>query len=257
MLENGELAERGAPSLRVVFFAGEVLPLRHLRRVMKALPQAHFLNLFGPTETNVCLAHELRGIPAEDATAIPIGRPTCGDVVTIVDETGAPVSDGSVGELLVDGPTVMLGYWNGGNPIPASHPYSTGDFVARRSDGEILYHGRRDHMVKVRGFRIELGEVEAALALHPGIREAVALEWDGRLVAVVQPGDPGLSVLAIRRHCAGRLPPYMVPSETHLVAELPRTSSGKVDRVRIKNTMARGDISVHASRTSALGSRNA
>jgi amino acid adenylation domain-containing protein len=245
MLESGGLAERAA-SLRMVFFAGEVFPLRHLRRVMAALPRARFWNLFGPTETNVCLAHEVQAIPPDEVTAIPIGRPTCGDTVVIVDEAGAPVPDGSVGELLVDGPTVMLGYWNGGAPIPASHPYRTGDFVERRADGEILYHGRRDHMVKVRGFRIELGEVEAALAAHPGIGEAVALAWEGRLVAVVQAIDQELSVLAVKRHCSGRLPPYMVPAEIRLVAELPRTSSGKVDRVRIKNLVGEYASTAHA-----------
>ena len=257
MLESGELAHQGSPSLRVVFFAGEVFPIRHLRRLMNALPRARFLNLFGPTETNVCLAYEVPEVPAEDATAIPIGRAACGDVVTIVDEAGMPVPDGSVGELLVDGPTVMLGYWNAGKPILALHPYPTGDFVERRPDGEILYHGRRDHMVKVRGFRIELGEVEAALAHHPGIREAVALACEGQLVAVVRASDPGLSVLAIRRHCAGLLPLYMIPSDIRLVAELPRTTSGKVDRVSIKNAILAGDGTTPASAVFAPGSRSA
>jgi acyl-coenzyme A synthetase/AMP-(fatty) acid ligase len=234
MLESGGLEERGAPSLRVVFFAGEVFPMRHLRRAMAALPQARFHNLFGPTETNVCLAHALPSIPAETETAIPIGRPSCGDSIAIVDEQGRPVADGEIGELLVEGPTVMLGYWNGGHALPARHPYPTGDFVARRPNGDIVYHGRRDHMVKIRGFRIELAEVEAALAQHPGIHEAVAFAKDGHLVAAVMPSDPGLSVLAIKRHCAARLPPYMIPSEVRLLAHLPRTSSGKVDRIAIQ-----------------------
>jgi amino acid adenylation domain-containing protein len=238
MLDSGGLQERGAPSLRVVFFAGEVFPMRHLRRAMAAIPQARFHNLFGPTETNVCLAHALPSIPAETETAIPIGRPSCGDSITIVDEKGQSVADGEVGELLVEGPTVMLGYWNGGQPIPARHPYPTGDFVARRPNGDVVYHGRRDHMVKIRGFRIELAEVEAALTQHPGIREAVSFTRDGQLVAAVLPSDPGLSVLAVKRHCATRLPPYMIPGEVRLLAHLPRTSSGKVDRVAIQTSIA-------------------
>jgi amino acid adenylation domain-containing protein len=239
MLESGGLEERGAPSLRVVFFAGEVFPMRHLRRAMAALPQARFHNLFGPTETNVCLAHALPAIPAETETAIPIGRPSCGDSIAIVDEQGRPVADGEIGQLLVEGPTVMLGYWNGGPPHPARHPFPTGDFVARRPNGDVMYHGRRDHMVKVRGFRIELAEVEAALTQHAGIREAVAFANDGHLVAAVLPCDPGLSVLAIKRHCAARLPPYMIPSDVRLLAQLPRTSSGKVDRVAIQESIAK------------------
>jgi acyl-coenzyme A synthetase/AMP-(fatty) acid ligase len=223
---------------------------------LRALPQARFFNLFGPTETNVCLAHEVLGCPPEDAPAIPIGRPACGDRVAIVDQAGAPVPDGTVGELLVDGPTVMLGYWNAGSPIPAPHPYPTGDFVERRPNGDIFYHGRRDHMVKVRGFRIELGEVEATLLLHPDIRQAVALAKEGRLIAVVETADPGLSVLAVRRHCAGRLPPYMVPSDVRLLAELPRTSSGKVDRVRIKNAIAEDGATDRVATASTLAPRS-
>jgi amino acid adenylation domain-containing protein len=237
MLESGNLEERGAASLRCVLFAGEVFPMRHLRRVMAALPHAKFHNLFGPTETNVCLAHTLSVIPDENETAIPIGRPSCGDTIAIVDEQGNAVAEGEIGELMVDGPTVMLGYWNGGQPIPARHPYATGDFVARRTNGDIIFHGRRDHMVKIRGFRIELAEVESALSQHPGIREAVASAKDGRLMAAIVPSDPGLSVLSIRQHCATRLPTYMIPSEIRLFAALPRTSSGKVDRVALQTSM--------------------
>lgn len=248
MLEHGGLAEKRAPSLRVVFFAGEVFPIKHLRGTMAALPQARFFNLFGPTETNVCLAYPVPGPPAPEAHAIPIGRPSCGDEVIIVDAQGRPVPDGEVGELWVDGPTVMLGYWNGGQRTPARHPYPTGDFVARGLDGDILYHGRRDHMVKVRGFRIELAEVEATLTAHPGIREAIAFADDGTLWAAVLPSDPDLSVLAIKRHCAARLPAYMVPTKLRLLAELPRTSSGKLDRVGLRAALV-GPPSIPASDT--------
>jgi amino acid adenylation domain-containing protein len=234
MLDHGGLAEQGAPSLRVVFFAGEVFPIKHLRHAMTALAQARFFNLFGPTETNVCLAYQVPAIPAADVQAIPIGRPSCGDEIAILDEQRRPVPDGDVGELFVDGPTVMLGYWHGGQRTPAPRPYPTGDFVARRPDGEVMYHGRRDHMVKVRGFRIELAEVEAALTGHPGIREAIAFAVDGRLWAAIQPSDQDLSVLAIKRHCAARLPAYMVPSDIRLLSKMPRTSSGKVDRIGVR-----------------------
>ena len=241
MLDSGDLAERGATSLRVVFFAGEVFPIKHLRRTMAAIPKARFYNLFGPTETNVCLAYEVPEAPAADAAAIPIGKASCGDTVSIVRPDGTPTSDDEVGELLVEGPTVMLGYWDGGNRTPARHPYPTGDLVSRRADGEIMYHGRRDHMVKIHGFRVELGEVEAALNAHPGIAEAIAFAADQKLVAVAVVSDKGVSVMEIKRHCATRLPRYMIPSEVRLVAQLPRTSSGKIDRVRTKAGVLEGD----------------
>jgi len=89
----------------------------------------------------------------------------------------------------------------------------------------------------VRGFRIELAEVEAALTSHPGIREAIAFAADGNLWAAILPSDPDLSVLAIKRHCAARLPAYMVPSTIRLLADMPRTSSGKVDRVGLRTVL--------------------
>lgn len=244
MLESGGLAERGAPSLRAVYFAGEVFPLRQLRRTMKAIPQARFFNLFGPTETNVCLAHALSGSPGDEVTAIPIGRPSCGNEISIVDDEGRPVLDGEVGELLVDGPTVMLGYWDAGRRTPAARPYHTGDLVSRLPSGELAYHGRRDHMVKVHGYRIELGDVESALLSHALVREAIVFVHEQRLVAVLSATHASLSVIEVKRHCAEHLPRYMIPSDIRIVAELPRTSSGKVDRVRTKQAVLDGDVSV-------------
>jgi amino acid adenylation domain-containing protein len=242
MLETGGLAERGAPSLRAVYFAGEVFPIKHLRRTMQAIPQARFWNLFGPTETNVCLAYELPQVPPPEDNAIPIGHASCGDTIRIVDEQGADVKDGEVGELLVEGPTVMLGYWDSGRRTAAKHPYPTGDMVSRRADGELMYHGRRDHMVKIHGYRVELGEVEAALAGHKAVREAIAFAHDQKLVVVAVVTDPEVSVLEIKKHCAERLPRYMIPGDVRLVAELPRTSSGKIDRVRTKAAVVEGDL---------------
>jgi clorobiocin biosynthesis protein CloN4 len=244
MLDTGGLSERGAPSLRTVFFAGEVFPIKHLRRAMTAIPQARFFNLFGPTETNVCTAYELPGLPPAEATAIPIGHASCGDVATVLDPEGQQVPDGEVGELFIDGPTVMLGYWNGGQRTPAPHPYPTGDLVSRRPDGELMYHGRRDHLVKIRGFRVELGEVEAALTAHPGIQNAVAFALDQQLVVVAVPTHASLTVLDVKRHCAARLPGYMIPGEIRLVEALPQTASGKVDRVRTKAAVIASDAAV-------------
>jgi len=247
MLDAGKLYARGgAPSLRSVFFAGEVFPVKHLRRAMETLPGARFFNLFGPTETNVCTAYEVPAPPSADVTAIPIGHASCGDTATILDPEGKPAADGEVGELFIEGPTVMLGYWDAGKRTPAKHPYPTGDMVSRRADGELLYHGRRDHMVKVHGFRVELGEVEVAIQDHPGIREAIVVVHDQELVAVAVPSDPAVSVLDVKRHCAARLPKYMIPFGVRLVRALPRTSSGKIDRVRTAAAVREDDRSVLA-----------
>jgi len=234
MLDQADLEAQGAPSLRAVYFAGEVFPMKHLRRAMRALPQAKFWNLFGPTETNVCMAYALPGVPSEEDQTIPIGHPSCGDQMRVLDDAGQPVKPGQMGELFIEGPTVMVGYWNAGAPLLAKQPYPTGDMVSQREDGAVMYHGRRDHMVKVHGYRIELGEIESALLLHPGIQEAITMVVGQELVAVLVASDPQLSILQIKQHCAAKLPRYMIPSDVRPVASMPRTTSGKIDRVRVK-----------------------
>ncbi|HEY6879781.1 MAG TPA: amino acid adenylation domain-containing protein [Polyangiales bacterium] len=244
MLDTGGLEQRGAPSLRAVYFAGEVFPLPQLTRAMRALPQAQFWNLFGPTETNVCLAYRVPAPPDPSVTAIPIGHPVCGDEVFIRDEQGQKVLTGEVGELMVQGPTVMLGYWNGGNTQRAAQPYATGDLVSRSADGVLMYHGRRDHMVKVHGHRIELGEVESSICAHPAVREAIVCAHDQGLIAVVVTRDASLSVLDVKRHCARLLPRYMIPGDVRIVSALPRTSSGKIDRVGTRRAALERDDDV-------------
>lgn len=245
MLERGRLEGRGAPSLRVVYFAGEVFPVKYLRRLMFAVPHARYFNLFGPTETNVCLFYEVPEPPPEDAAPVPAGTPASGDEALILADSGAPAPDGEVGELFIEGPTVMLGYWDGGRRTPAPHPYPTGDRVSREANGVIRYHGRRDHMVKVRGYRIELGEVESAVFKHPAVREIVTLAVDQKLVVVIVPRVSSLTVLDVKRHCAATLPAYMVPHEIHFVPALPKTSTGKVDRVLVKKTLVEGTLQSH------------
>src|SRR5262249_23469613 len=144
---------------------------------------------------------------------------------------------GEIGELHVQGPTVMLGYWP--EVRTRSSEYPTGDRVSWNSSGELRYHGRKDFMVKVRGFRVELREVELAIATHPNLKEDAVSAVDepstGQILgAHVVPGDERLSVLEVKTHCAKRLPPYMVPHRVQLLRELPTTSTGKIDRHRLR-----------------------
>jgi amino acid adenylation domain-containing protein len=235
------------PDLRNVVFAGEVFPTKHLRDLRKLLPDVELWNLYGPTETNVCLYFHVDEIPDDDRT-IPIGRP-CGkaDVFALrTDGTAAGV--GEEGELYVGGPLVMKGYWGRPDadaevlsPAPDAartddRVYRTGDLVRLRPDGGYDFLGRRDHQIKSRGYRIELGDIETALNSHPSIVHGVALavdheEWGTAVVACVVPRD-GVTLREkdVRRHVASRLPRYMVPTKVEVVAAFPRTSTGKVDR---------------------------
>ncbi|HYM81431.1 MAG TPA: amino acid adenylation domain-containing protein [Candidatus Limnocylindria bacterium] len=247
LLSHGGLERLDLSALRVLLFAGEVMPVPHLRRLMSLAPHARFANLYGPTETNVCTWYEVPAPPGND-TPLPIGRPCPYDDVLILDEALRPVPEGAPGELWVRGASVMKGYW--GHPERTAlalqrievtaglvdHAYRTGDLVRRRGDGLLEFLGRRDHQIKTRGYRVELGEIETTLLAHPAIDEAVVLaipdpEITHRLRAVVVARSGAQVIEAeLQQHCARTLPRYMVPETIAQADALPRTSTGKVDR---------------------------
>jgi amino acid adenylation domain-containing protein len=259
MLEHG-LAEHPPAALRVLFFAGEVFPVAQLRRLRRALPGVTLANLFGPTETNVCTYHVLGpDLPDERTEPVPIGIGCEGLDTFAIDDAGRVVDrPGVEGTLWVKGGHVMLGYWNAPErtaamlkPDPRGLPGTacdTGDRVRLLPEGGYEFRGRRDHMVKVRGYRVELGEIEAALAAHPAVREAVALPLPSaatgnRIVASVVPRTgEAVDLRALRAHVGGRLPNYMVPEGLEVRPELPRTSTGKADRAQLAREWAeKGD----------------
>jgi amino acid adenylation domain-containing protein len=245
----GGLQQVDLSGLRTVIFAGEVFPPKHLTRLMAELPHPRYLNWYGPTETNVCTAFE---VPAgwADPRPTPIGKACANTEVFAITSEGRRVSrPGEVGELYVRGPSLMRGYW--GQPAKTSEAlvrnpfrgdydeivYRTGDLVTLEPTGDYAYLGRRDGMVKVRGYRVELGEVEATLYRHPAIREAAVLPvpdelLGSRLRAVITTdGSSNLTRENVLDHCRRWLPSYMLPDIVEFREELPRTSTGKVDRV--------------------------
>jgi len=245
----GGLQQVDLSALRTVIFAGEVFPPKHLARLMAELPDARYLNWYGPTETNVCTAFE---VPAgwADSQPTPIGKACANTEVFAVTSEGQRASGpGEVGELYVRGPALMRGYW--GQPAKTSEVlvrdpfradsgelvYRTGDLVSLEPSGNYAFLGRGDSMVKVRGYRVELGEIEAALYRHPAIQDAVVLPvpdelLGSRLRAVVTPDGAGdLTREQVLEHCRQWLPSYMVPEVVEFREGLPRTSTGKVDRV--------------------------
>jgi amino acid adenylation domain-containing protein len=244
LMERAGLLDDPPPSLRAILFAGEPFPIDSLRRLRRALPGARLLNLYGPTETNVCSFHEVGEIGSHAELPVPIGRAACGDSIWIEDTAGKRLPVGARGELVVSGPTVMLGYWDA---PPWRGPYRTGDIAERISADSYRYVGRLDSMVKVRGHRVELGEVEAAIAGDPAVGEvAVVVLGEGleaQLVAAVVPregAEPEL--LELKRRCAERLPRYMVVHGMRALGELPRNRNGKVDRRRLAAQLAEGAV---------------
>src|SRR5690606_35046784 len=223
------------PSLRTIIFAGEVFPMTPLRQLRLAMPKARLFNFYGPTETNVCASYELPAEISTNATCIPIGRAASGARFTLKPAPAAvPAGVDALesGELLVEGPTVMLGYW--GKP-PQNGAYATGDLVWREADGELFYAGRLDGMVKIRGFRVELGEIEVAIEKHARVVRAIAcVLGDGpsaKLGVLAEcRSNEQPSLLELKAWSATLLPRYMIPDKLRVVGQIPRTSNGKRDR---------------------------
>jgi clorobiocin biosynthesis protein CloN4 len=239
MLRAGALPAGSAAELRVCVFAGEQFPIHQIRELRAAWPHVRLINWYGPTETNVCTSHEVDDADLALDRPLPIGRACSGDSVALDPDDGS-----GEGELVVSGPTVMLGYWG---REPQRGPYRTGDLVRRDEDGVLHYLGRRDQMEKVRGHRIEPGEIETALGTHDAVADVcvvvVGSGLDARLHAVVVPaGDGRPSLLALKRRCAERLPTYMIIDRLHVLGDLPRTANGKVDRRRLTSAIASGEL---------------
>ena len=203
-----------------------------------------YINAYGPTEASICASmYECRG---DERSNPPIGCPISNTTVYILDEYGAPVPAGVVGELYIGGAGVGCGYLNRpdltaerfvADPFaqePGARMYRTGDLGRWLSDGNIEYLGRNDFQVKIRGFRIELGEIEARLTEQAGVREAAVIAredtpGDKRLVAYYT-GAAGVGAEALRTHLAVSLPDYMVPAAYVRLEALPLTPNGKLDR---------------------------
>ena len=250
LVELGKLDTRDVSRLRLVNFAGEVFPLKYLRALKEIVPHPAYYNLYGPTETNVCTYYRLPDtIPPERIEPFPIGYCCDNDRARVVGADGRDVPPGDEGELVIQGGTVMRGYWNlpertaaaflEQNDDPDRLWYRTGDVVRElvEKPGCYLYTGRLDRMIKRRGYRVELGEIEAAFHRYPSMREAAAIatedEQEGMVVRVFlvwdQAEGKAPSTIKLKGFAAKNLPHYMIPDRFVYLPELPQTSTDKID----------------------------
>ncbi|ROP31317.1 non-ribosomal peptide synthetase [Couchioplanes caeruleus] len=239
----------GGTGVETVVFAGEALSASLVEKTRAALPGVRVVNAYGQTESFYATTFTVdRELPAGTGT-VPIGTPLGNMRAYVLGPGMAPVPPGAVGELYVGG-NIGRGYYRRGgltaerfvaDPFgpPGARMYRTGDLARVDGGGRLEYLGRRDAQVKVRGFRIEPAEVEAALAAHPGIAQAVVItrEQSGgarQLVAyVVAATGATLEARALQAFTAQRLPDFMVPSAVVVLDQLPLAPNGKLDRAAL------------------------
>jgi amino acid adenylation domain-containing protein len=267
----GYLAEgRVGHAAHRIVVGGEQLSVAMLQQWKgERLPQAWFVNEYGPTETVVgCSVFEVATQAQLQAlsgrSAVPIGRPIQNTQLYVLGEGMQLQPEGSLGELYIGGDGVTRGYLNRdeltaerfvANPFGEGRLYRSGDLVRWLADGELAFEGRRDEQVKIRGFRIELGEIESVLRSVDGVREAVAVarndgpQGEKRLVAYVVSSAESASLITTCREAAqSRLPDYMIPSAFVVVDALPLTANGKVDRKALPAPEASEAVAYRAPR---------
>ena len=251
LIQFGNLEASDGSSLRLVLFAGEVFPVKHLRRLKQILPHPEYYNLYGPTETNVCTFAQIPAtIPDDRTMPYPIGLPCSNCDALVLNSEGQEVVRGEEGLLYISGDTVFAGYWNQGTDKPGPFVmrsgvrwYNTGDIVRWERDDGLVYVGRNDRMVKRRGYRIELGEIERALYEHPHVREVAviaATDADGAVeITAFLSCDEGaaLSIIDLKTFCKGALPAYMSPDRFAFKPRLPKTSTDKTDYQALKASL--------------------
>ena len=240
-------AGRCAALARVVC-SGEALAPALVARFAAVLP-GRLHNLYGPTETTVDVTFWECPRDGSGGAVVAIGRPVSNTRVFVLDRWLCPVPAGVDGELYVAGVQLARGYLNRAGltaerfvacPFaPGERMYRTGDLARWTVGGDLVFTGRADDQVKIRGFRVEPGEVEAVLAAHPAVAQAVVIARED------QPGRPQLAgyVIAapgqapeparVREFAAARLPDYMVPAAVIVLGQLPVTASGKLDRTAL------------------------
>ncbi|WP_321892783.1 non-ribosomal peptide synthetase/type I polyketide synthase [Paraburkholderia tropica] len=248
--------------LHDVLTGGDVLSPLHVRKVMDAHAGVQVVNGYGPTENTTfsCCFRIPRDEALAHGDAIPIGYAIAGTQAYIVDDKLAPVADGEVGELVVGGDGVALGYLN--RPeltaekfvddvfTQGAKLYRTGDLVRRRADGAIDFLGRNDRQIKIAGKRIELDEIEHALRVAPGVADAAVAAFEGRngkAIAGFVKADAASAaafVDALRTHLKAALSDYMVPTELRVLPDFPLTPNGKINR---KALLAELDIAAAPS----------
>jgi long-chain acyl-CoA synthetase len=226
------------PDLRYITNAAAAMPPSVSARLRDLLPDTRLFLMYGQTE---CIRATYLPSGEADRRPLSVGHAIPGSRAYVIDEAGEQAPPGETGELVIEGPHVMVGYWQDDAStaeklvaLPAGRRLHTGDLFRTDEDGFLYFVSRRDDIIKTRGEKVSPQEVERALYALPGIREAAVAGVDdavfGQLIRAYVALEPWarLSEKDILRHCAAHLEDYMVPKSVEFRDTLPKTSTGKI-----------------------------
>jgi long-chain acyl-CoA synthetase len=253
LLESPRFGTDHLPHLSRLTNAGDHFPRSMILSLRDRFPRLEMHAMYGLSECT-----RVSSLPPDEIDDFPssVGVPMRDCEVRIVDERGQSVRDGVIGELVVRGPHLMLGYWNRPDEtkrvlheLPTDDAETwlwTGDWFRQDSDGRLYHCGRRDDLFKCRGQKVSPRLVADALETHPDVLEAVVLprrndQGDVEVHAVLRSTAPSLDHRQLRHACRQQLASHEVPTSFELVSQLPRTSRGKIDRDALQQPNRPGD----------------
>lgn len=241
----GAFEEVGLKSLRKICFSGSVMPCRVLRKWQENIPEAHFVNQYGPTEATASCTYYSVDHTVEEDEVLPIGQAYDNYRVFLIDEHGNEPTVGEQGEICVCGPILALGYYNDQkrtdaaftlNPLNKAYPermYRTGDYGRLDEDGILHFCGRMDRQIKHMGHRVELDEVEHAANVVEGVAESCVIYNKAKEVLILfYTGDCDRRSLALALR--DELPGFMVPRKIKKLEQLPKLPNGKYDMKKLE-----------------------
>ena len=247
LVGNSNILDVDIPKyIKRVTFAGEAMPAKQLKVWMDKLPNARFINLYGPTEITVdCTYYEVDR-EFRDDEFIPIGRHCHNKQILVFNDDNKLVGIGEPGELCVRGSGVALGYYNNKektsevfvqNPLHDLYEdkvYRTGDIVKYNERGEIEFVSRKDFQIKHKGNRIEMGEIEVAVNSIPTVTNAACIfdQANDKIVLYYTTSDgQAVDIINLIKE---KIPIYMFPEIIVLLTDMPYNMNGKIDRIELK-----------------------
>lgn len=232
-------------TIRLVIFCGEVMPCRHLNVWRRYVPDALYVNMYGPTEAVYACMYYNVGREFSDEDKLPLGKACENSSILLLDDNNQVVGSGKPGEICILGQCLSQGYYNAPdktstafvqNPINNKYielMYRTGDLAMISETGEMFFLGRKDFQVKRLGHRIELGEIESAILSVASIENACCVfnQETSDIVAfytgAVETGD-------LLHKITEKLPQYMLPNKITKLENMPMNLNGKIDRPRLE-----------------------